>query len=237
MKVIIYALIDPRSEEIKYVGKTNNIKKRIREHIRDEENNLKYAWIKSLKKINLEPGVLILEETNVDESNFWEIFWISQCKSWGFELKNMTNGGDGSYGAIPWNKGKKGVFKHSKESKDLMSAWRKENTIGEKNGFFGKKHSKESKEKQRQKSSLRRWSEEFKENRRGEKSINCKKIYQYDLEGNFIREYKFGKQVENFGFNSNVVSKVCRGINKTHKGFFFSFEKKLNVEVNKHGRL
>lgn len=226
MKIFIYGLIDPRNGEIKYVGKTNNIKKRIREHIRDEENNLKYAWIKSLKKINLEPEVLVLEETNIEHSNFWEIFWISQCKTWGFELKNMTNGGDGSYGIIPWNKGKKGIFKHSEESKKLMSDWRKVNTVGEKNGFFGKKHSEESKRKQREKTSLRKWSEEFKENRRGEKSINCKKVYQYDLYGNLIREYNFGKETKEFGFEPNIVSKVCRGINKTHKGYIFSFEKK-----------
>lgn len=226
MKITIYALIDPRNDEIKYIGKTNNIKKRIREHIRDEENNKKYAWIKSLKKIKLQPEVFILEETNLDEANFWEIFWISQCKVWGFELKNMTNGGDGSYGIIPWNKGKKGIFKHSEESKKLMSVWRKENTTGEKNGFFGKKHSEESKIKQKEKSSLRRWSEEFKENRRGEKSINCKKVYQYDLYGNLIREYNFGKETKEFGFEPNIVSKVCRGINKTHKNFVFSFIKK-----------
>lgn len=226
MKIFIYALIDPRNGEIKYVGKTNNLKKRIREHIRDEENNLKYTWIKSLKKIKLEPEVLILEETNIEHSNFWEIFWINQCKTWGFELKNMTNGGDGSYGVIPWNKGKKGVFKHSEESKKLMSDWRKNNTSGDKNGFFGKKHSEESKKKQREKSSLRRWGEEFKENRRGIKSPYCKKVYQYDLEGKLIREYDFGKQTKEFGFDPNVVSKVCRGINKTHKGYIFSFEKK-----------
>lgn len=226
MKIFIYSLIDPKDGSIKYVGKTNNIKKRTREHVRDEENNKKYAWIKSLKKINLQPEVFILEETNLDEANFWEIFWISQCKAWGFELKNMTNGGDGSYGTIPWNKGLKGVFKHTVESKKLMSEWRKLNTIGEKNGFFGKKHSEESKKKQREKSSIRRWSEEFKENRRGIKNPNCKKVYQYDLEGNLIREYEFGKEVIKFGFDSNIVSKVCRGINKKHKGFIFSFEKK-----------
>ena len=225
MKILIYALIDPRDGKIKYIGKTNNIRKRIREHIRDEENNLKYAWIKSLKKLKLQPEVLILEETDLGNDNFWEIFWISQCKAWGFELKNMTNGGDGSYGVIPWNKGIVGLFKHSEESKKLMSEWRKLNTNGEKNGFFGKKHTEETKKKLSYKSSLRRWSEEFKENRRGIKNPNCKKVYQYDLEGNFIREYEFGKQTKEFGFNPNIVSKVCRGINKTHMGYIFSFEK------------
>lgn len=225
MKIFIYGLIDPRNSEIKYIGKTKNIRKRFREHIRDEENNKKYAWIKNLKKQNLLPDILILEETNIEESNFWEIFWINQFKTWGFELKNMTDGGDGSYGIIPWNKGKKGVFKHSEKSKKLMSDWRKLNTTGDKNGFFGKKHSEETKIKQKEKSSLRRWSEEFKENRRGINSQYCKKIYQYDLNKNLIREYEYGKQTEEYGFNSNIVSKVCRGINKTHKGFIFSFIK------------
>jgi hypothetical protein len=29
------------------------------------------------------------------EWGFWEIYWINQFKTWGFELKNLTNGGDG----------------------------------------------------------------------------------------------------------------------------------------------
>lgn len=225
MKVFIYGLIDPRDGKIKYVGKTKNIRRRFLEHIRDEENNLKYAWIKSLKKLNKKPDIIILEETDLEDSNFWEIFWIDILKSWNFVLKNMTKGGDGSYGVVPWNKGKVGKFKHSEVSKKKMSDWRKKHTIGEKNGFFGKKHTDETKNELRRKSSQRRWSEEFKENRRGIKSPYCKKVYQYDLKGQLVREYDFGKQTKDFGFDPNVVSKVCRGINKTHKGYVFSFEK------------
>lgn len=224
MKIFVYGLIDPRNCEIKYIGKTKNIRKRLREHIRDEENNKKYAWIKSLKNKNLIPEILVLEETNIEEVNFWEIFWINQLKVWGFELKNMTDGGDGSYGTIPWNKGKKGLFKHSEKSKKLMSDWRKLNTSGNKNGFFGKNHSEETKKILTKKGSERRWSEEFKEKRRGIKNPNCKKIYCYTLDNKLVRIYDYGRQVVEDGFNWNVVSKVCRGINKTHKGFKFRFK-------------
>lgn len=31
---------------------------------------------------------------------FWEQYWISQFKTWGFKLTNETNGGEGTYGRI-----------------------------------------------------------------------------------------------------------------------------------------
>lgn len=224
-KIWIYTLTDPRNNLVKYIGKTFRLNRRLNDHINEiNSNTKKTAWIKNLKKENLKPIFEILEETNIEDCNFLEIYWIGQFKVWGFDLKNTTNGGDGSYGIEPWNKGLKGVFKHSEESKKKMSEWRKENTTGEKNGFFGKKHSEKNIKIFKEKSSKRRWSEEFKENRRGEKSPNSKKVFQYDLDGKLIKEYSYGKQTEKFGFDSNMVSKVCRGIHKSHKGYVFSFE-------------
>ena len=74
MKVFIYALKDPRLEklgEVRYIGKTNNPKRRIWEHIRHSSSNIyKNRWIKTLTKIGLKPVMEILEE--VDENNWQE---------------------------------------------------------------------------------------------------------------------------------------------------------------------
>jgi len=90
----IYTLTDPRDNIIKYIGKTNNINKRFNLHLNEKNSNTKKAnWINDLKNNNLK----ILDIGTTEEINKLEIYWISQFKAWGFELKNFTNGGDGGW--------------------------------------------------------------------------------------------------------------------------------------------
>ena len=102
MKVQIYGLVDPRDEKIKYIGKANNSYNRLKGHIyeckkENKTNNKKVNWIKTLVKLGLKPELEILDE--VEESNwqFWEQWWIELFKSWNFDLKNSTKGGDGAH--------------------------------------------------------------------------------------------------------------------------------------------
>jgi group I intron endonuclease len=224
-KVYIYLLSDPRNKSIKYVGKTYRVERRFRDHLNESKNTKKTAWVKKLKKNGLLPELFIIEETDELSCDFWEKYWISQIKTWGFELTNMTNGGDGSFSVVPWNKGKKGIFKHSEESKIKMSKTRKTSCLGDKNGFYGKNHSKESKEKMSAKRVGLKWSEKTKEKNSGINSKNCKKVFCYNLENNLIKIYNFGRQVIEDGFDWNCVSKVCRGVNKSHKNHIFSYYK------------
>lgn len=102
--VYIYTLIDPISQEIRYVGKTENIKKRQLCHISNTSGkNKKVNWIKSLKKQNLIPFFEVIDEVEEYEWEFWEKYWISQCKAWGYKLTNTTDGGDGgnTIGKLP----------------------------------------------------------------------------------------------------------------------------------------
>ena len=51
MKVTIYALCEPDSEVIRYVGKTkNDVYKRYKEHLKEEGSSLKVRWVKNLLK-------------------------------------------------------------------------------------------------------------------------------------------------------------------------------------------
>lgn len=224
-EIIIYTLSDPQDNLVKYVGITSRPKRRLYEHINYDENNPKSAWIKSLVKKGLNPIFEELERTTLDEFSFLEKYWISQFKSWGFTLKNITDGGEGTYGLIPWNKGKTDLFKHSDESKKKMSEYRKDNTSGEKNGFYGKKHTEDN-IKLFSKLSINR--ESYKRIKNQDKG---KEIYCYTIDGEFVKKYKSGVETTKDGFNSNIVSKVCRGINKTHKGHVFSF-----TEINSFNR-
>jgi hypothetical protein len=96
--IYIYCLNCPISNEPKYIGKTNYIKERFKSHLKSTQlkiKNKKNSWIKSLLKQNLRPRLEILDIVNVKEWEFWEIFYINLYRSWGFDLKNMDNGGCG----------------------------------------------------------------------------------------------------------------------------------------------
>lgn len=100
----IYGLIDPRTSEIRYVGKTVlGIKKRLTAHIgavrsvRHKRHVL--AWIASLLAASLRPQVFLIEEIPADDD--WveaEQFWISYFRSVGANLCNLTVGGEGAPG-------------------------------------------------------------------------------------------------------------------------------------------
>lgn len=115
MKIFIYALQNPVTEEIRYIGKTKNPKMRFHNHMnkRHNEKTHKTNWIESLKKQKIRPIMIIIDEVSEEDWKFWERFWIQQFKCWGFELVNHTSGGDGltmgnqtsfKKGYTPWNK-------------------------------------------------------------------------------------------------------------------------------------
>lgn len=91
----IYALADSNTGIVKYIGKSNDPEHRLTTHLstsRIFKNTPKNAWLKSL---SVRPELIILDEVSKDNWEFWERYWISQFKTWGFDLKNSTDGGDG----------------------------------------------------------------------------------------------------------------------------------------------
>ena len=99
MKFFIYTISD-NNGNVRYIGKTLNFKRRQREHIKcySKSNTYKNNWIKSLIKNGDYPVISILDEVEYEDSAFFETYWISQFKSWGFNLTNLTDGGDGTFG-------------------------------------------------------------------------------------------------------------------------------------------
>lgn len=99
MEFFIYTLSDPISNEIKYIGKTKDLKDRLKRHMSPynlkETWTSKNKWLKYLKNNKLKPIIELLDVGNKDNINDLEIYWISQFKTWGFKLKNETDGGDG----------------------------------------------------------------------------------------------------------------------------------------------
>ena len=95
----IYALLDPRSNEIRYVGKTINLRKRLARHCRASKRvSHKHCWIRFLQKNGVKPTMKVLEEVINDDESVWqerERFWIAKFKSEGVQLTNADTGGRG----------------------------------------------------------------------------------------------------------------------------------------------
>ncbi len=113
--VYIYALIDPRNNHVRYIGKAKNPDERYKNHFNSarDRNTHKRNWINSVRKDGFRPELLILDEVPQDNWQWWESFYISLYKTYGFNLVNYTSGGDGATFA---NKGsfKKGNIPHNK---------------------------------------------------------------------------------------------------------------------------
>lgn len=127
----IYCLKDPDSLIIKYIGKTINIRKRYNNHVCNYtgEKTLKNNWVKGLKSNGKKPILEVIEKCNEDNWIEREMYWIAYYKQLGYDLKNMTIGGEGLSGL--------------KKSDDFKSKLRLR-MVGSNNPFYGKKHTEET---------------------------------------------------------------------------------------------
>jgi len=139
-KNYIYALICPLTEQIRYVGKTVDIKNRIRYHFNPnhtDHNTHKKNWINKLKNQNLKPEVLILDTIEC-LNNEWEIYekyWISQCKSWGFNLLNYSQGGDNPPIKTSWSIENRLKLIENRKDKKTIKVFYQDEYIGLFNGI------------------------------------------------------------------------------------------------------
>ena len=78
-KIFIYILIDPTTEQVRYVGKTTDTKLRLRRHINERylHDSYKDRWLRKLLDNNLLPQIEIIDEVDKDNWVFWEQFYIS----------------------------------------------------------------------------------------------------------------------------------------------------------------
>lgn len=117
-KYFIYGLVDPRNNELRYVGKSLTGWCRPRSHtqpslmkVRTHKNN----WLRQLVDQGQRPIIVVLETHDSSDSlNEAEQFYIAYFKTLGASLTNATLGGDGASG-----------FKHSAELKARWSVARK----------------------------------------------------------------------------------------------------------------
>lgn len=157
-KVFIYGLVDPRTDEVRYIGKTVNLEERLRVHLTQSRKQKNYnphkeRWIRQLLKRGLEPRIEVIRECETSNWGEVEDQCLKEFKSRGARLTNINKGGKGGSikgrrlkdevrrkisktlkGQPSHRKGKTGIY--SKETLERMSK-----------SQVGRKHSEEAKRK------------------------------------------------------------------------------------------
>ncbi len=98
-RFLIYALVDPDTELVRYIGRSSAGLDRPREHRWKckRERTHKAAWIRSLLRAGKDYVVRILEVCTTEaETVDAEIVWIANAGRLGWDLTNATDGGEGS---------------------------------------------------------------------------------------------------------------------------------------------
>jgi group I intron endonuclease len=210
-----------------YVGKTmKSLNVRFYNHCYDAiKRNSNSYFHRAIRKYGKEN--FIIEEIESCENNLSnrEMFWISELSP----HYNQTLGGDG---------GMLG-FKHSEETKNLLSEKRMGKYTGKENPFYGQHHTKETKEKlskmrkgkpspcgftgkSHKEESKSKTSQTLKNN----PNVKRTKVFQYDIEGNFLREFQSITDAAQFVNTSpSNIKYTCEGKFNHCKGYRWSYEK------------
>jgi len=123
-KYIIYALVDPRDNQIRYIGRSSSGLGRPQYHMSKrtlQKSTLKvHNWIKGLLNKDLRPVVSVLEEWDTTDYvvlDTAEIKWIKYYRELGCRLTNMTDGGSGPNGRILSDKHRTAIINSNRTRK------------------------------------------------------------------------------------------------------------------------
>lgn len=245
----IYTLSDPITGEIRYVGKTNCLRKRLYNHIsrarKKTSNSHKNNWINKLLNENLKPKIDFLDEVPVEQWEDYEIYWIEQFKQWGFNLLNTCEGGEGAKTG-PLSKSHKQKISNSVKKRfvedpyynrgegnskiiidrdELYQKYILENLSQPKCAEYfncSKKKINDSLKEYEIKKDKSVWKKQC----ANDYVQPTKTIIQYDKEMNFIKKWIGGlKEIEDeLGINRSMISRVCNGQRNHSKGFVWKYE-------------
>lgn len=213
-----YILEHPKTGDVRYVGKTiQSLKRRLYSHLRCRYKSHKSSWIKSLKAKELEPKITLIEEIPYTEDWKWlECYWISQFKAWGFNLTNMTDGGDGNNNQIF---SKESIEKRNKKLRGRKRPQWVRNKISETK--TGVPKPQEVKNKISQTLTGKKQSKETKRKR-------YKPVIQFDLENNKIKEFPYlRKAAKAVNGNPGPISNACKGRQNTAYGYKWQYKEDI----------
>lgn len=215
--IYFYTLSDPRTPDvIRYIGKTKSpLNRRLSGHISSTKRafldkgtrNYNMNWIKSLLDLGLKPLILEIDSIECeDDSKEWIIFekyWISQFKSWGFSLTNLTDGGDGNQNQYF---SKESIEKRAEKIRGIPRPQEIRDQISESNK--GKPKS----------------AEHIKNTREGIIKKQGRAVNQYSLQGEFIREWRcMSEAADYYNVDRSSLMRCCQGKFKKSAGFVWKY--------------
>ena len=86
-----YALIDPLTQDVFYIGKSDNPQQRFVQHLRDRSDSAKTWWISELRDRGREPALMILEEVEGAVALEREDWWLRHYEKPGSKLTNYVS--------------------------------------------------------------------------------------------------------------------------------------------------
>lgn len=200
----IYKITSPSGKI--YIGQSWDIDKRFKKYNNlycKSQKKLYNSFIKyGVEKHTFEIIEVILTPIKQKELDEKEISYISFYKSKGYEMLNLTIGGKGTRGCI-----------FTKETKEKMSLSRQ-----------GKKLSRETKNKMSEYSRNR--TKEHKENNGKSRR---KKIIQYSLTGEFIKEWDSLKDATSN--NKGDIKACAKGIQQTAGGYIWEYSELKSDDI------
>ena len=187
-----------------YIGQTIDEERRFKAHIYNaitRKNNSHFY--KAIRKYGLDNFVYCVLEENIlrENLNMKEMDWIEEFDSF-YDGYNMSAGGGQN-------------TKFSEETRiKLSESCKGKNFFGEKNPFFGKHHSIETRKIK---------MSGPKNGMYGKPSHNRRKVSQYDLNGNFIKNYDCITHAIKENPKCRAISAVCRGELNQTGGFIWKY--------------
>ena len=219
----IYKIENLKNGKI-YIGKTNDIERRMKEHKNNKNNSLidraiKKEGIKSFK-------VTIIEKVKKSKSNEREKYWIKYYNSYfraeGSNGYNMTKGGDGG---SSWNLrkvhiyDKKGNYLKTFESiTSLKEELDCRTSIKDGTLILNKYIVKKCDIPQPK-------IEEYK------RKTNAKRILQLDNSKSIIKEYSSISEVSKYGYNRTGVIGCLKGYYKKSGGYYWCYKDNYNTFI------
>lgn len=212
---VIYKITSPTNKL--YVGKTYNLKHRIASHKCASKQGKNLILHNSIRKYGWNNHVFeVIEEVADELMNEREIYWVSELKTYCYENENgmnMTKGGDGQ----------RSTWIHKTE----LRKWFSEKFSGDKNPFFGKKHTEETIKLLSEQAKVRNkknntiipeWGAE-----KGREVVR-RKVVCYDVKGIFLKEYRsITDAAKDLNLNKTNISAVCNNHSSNTNGYLFRY--------------
>jgi hypothetical protein len=221
--VFIYALVDPRTDEIRYIGKTNNLLVRYTHHVGPAANVSCTSWVRELIALGLAPDIQIISEPDIST---WEEVERDTIEKYSkiTRLLNISSGGDG-------DKGGRGCYPSTIEKLRVANIGRKMTPEARKKMSDAKRgagtynYGKHLTETHKQ---------HLKESQTGEKSIMSKPVLQFTKDKQFVKWWGSALEASSaVGVVRHAVHMCAEGFNKTSAGFIWVYESDLIGETSK----